>query len=720
MARKTNRRLRSFRLVGSWAGVLLAVMLAASTSLCAAALPIELRVDGRAIAMDPPPVYRNGSVLVPMRVLSDAFGADVEWVAAAQLVRIKLDATTVEMRVGVRSARVNGGDLPLGASPEIAGGKVLVPIQFLAEIFQFAFSWDAARSVLNIISRTDKQESGQGSGPLGSAGTASLAVAGGNEARRDAEANAVGGPAGPVAGDEATSRVAVKGLEWGFTGSHVRLDIVTDGPVPSHSAHLLGSPDRLVMDLKGAVIPAPLNVSGGQPAATGARAAQFSPDTVRVVLDLSASTGYVITPRQNGPGLSITLNHVVGKVGFVRSGGRARLTVEASGPVEYTVMTLKSPLRLVIDIMGSTLAGSALNLPLDDPVVKSLRVSQFLPEVTRVVVDLTYRVVVAPTPVAVQVSSRGDAGDTTAATDVSTALTTRTLAFDLLTPITAVKVAPSSEGALLFIEADGPIQPEIFYTGNPDRLVVDVPGSVLEDGALSSTETSGPVKRLDRIPYRQSDTRLVAEIDQARQHSLQLLQDQTRAVISIGGRGGAKVLVAIDPGHGGRDVGAQSPSGTFEKEVALDIGLRLARLLDAAGIGVLMTRTDDTYRWLADRPAMANAKKADVFLSIHCNSSAAPTPTGSGTESYYLPLLPENRLFAETVHRELVRVVGLQDRGLKERSLAVLRGAAMPAMLVEVAFLNHPQDAALLSDEAFRQKVAEGLFSGLLAYLGRR
>ncbi len=212
--------------------------------------------------------------------------------------------------------------------------------------------------------------------------------------------------------------------------------------------------------------------------------------------------------------------------------------------------------------------------------------------------------------------------------------------------------------------------------------------------------------------------------------------------------------IVIDPGHGGQDYGTSSPSGLHEKELVLDVSKRLAKLLrESLGAEVILTRGDDSFVSLEQRTEIANDKKADLFISVHANSS--PAHSASGIETFYLNFaaspgaldvasrenasarknvhelndllqkialnakLDESREFATKVQNALV--VGdsrIRNRGVKRAPFIVLIGADMPAILTEIGFVSNPSEEANLRRPDYRQKLAEQIFSGVAGYAG--
>jgi N-acetylmuramoyl-L-alanine amidase len=213
--------------------------------------------------------------------------------------------------------------------------------------------------------------------------------------------------------------------------------------------------------------------------------------------------------------------------------------------------------------------------------------------------------------------------------------------------------------------------------------------------------------------------------------------------------------IVLDPGHGGEDAGAVTPLGTAEKDVTLDIGLRLRRLLERAAFEVFMTREVDETVPLAHRAVLANGRNADLFVSIHANWF--PTPEARGAETYYLGptddprarqlVAVENRhsgyalgdyrqllesvyldvrrteshQLASVIQQELARILPkgtppLLNRGVKMAPFLVLVATKMPAVLAEVSYLSNQEEARLLTTPEYRQRIAQALFQGIRAY----
>jgi N-acetylmuramoyl-L-alanine amidase len=172
--------------------------------------------------------------------------------------------------------------------------------------------------------------------------------------------------------------------------------------------------------------------------------------------------------------------------------------------------------------------------------------------------------------------------------------------------------------------------------------------------------------------------------------------------------------IVVDAGHGGHDVGAKGAEHV-EKDLCLQLCHQLARELEARGARVVMTRPSDTFVSLESRCAIANASNADLFVSIHLNS----TPTrnsATGTETYWHT--PKSQRLARALHRRVVGVVGSLDRGIRNRRFYVVRNTQMPSVLLEVGFINNRSDEALIAQGLFQNRLAESLTLGVLDYFG--
>lgn len=170
--------------------------------------------------------------------------------------------------------------------------------------------------------------------------------------------------------------------------------------------------------------------------------------------------------------------------------------------------------------------------------------------------------------------------------------------------------------------------------------------------------------------------------------------------------------IVVDAGHGGSDVGA-TREGIYEKDLALDISKRLAALLTNKGYNVEMTRTTDVFVGLKERVIFTSCKNADLFVSVHVNSSVSPE--GYGLETHYYT--PGSYDFAQAVHKQLASAINSKDRGLFKSKFYVINNDIAPSILVETGFISNPEERESLMTEARKQKTAEAIAAGIIKYI---
>ncbi|HEX2927379.1 MAG TPA: N-acetylmuramoyl-L-alanine amidase [Ruminiclostridium sp.] len=169
-------------------------------------------------------------------------------------------------------------------------------------------------------------------------------------------------------------------------------------------------------------------------------------------------------------------------------------------------------------------------------------------------------------------------------------------------------------------------------------------------------------------------------------------------------------LVVIDPGHGGSEPGAGSGS-IIEKDITLQISLKVEKLLNEKHIDNILTRKNDTYVSLEDRTKLANEKKCSLFVSIHNNSFTDPSSNGILTT--YNPNSPTGESNAKIMQSKL-KTLGMYNRDIMPRpNLYVLRHTDMPALLLEIGFISNKSDFKLLTDSDFQVKCAKHIVSGI-------
>ncbi|HLV80333.1 MAG TPA: N-acetylmuramoyl-L-alanine amidase [Chthonomonadaceae bacterium] len=287
----------------------------------------------------------------------------------------------------------------------------------------------------------------------------------------------------------------------------------------------------------------------------------------------------------------------------------------------------------------------------------------------------------------------------------------------------------SKSRARLDIATGGPINPFIHYLKDGRHIEIDLPYTQLqlEDADTGDQNFRNPLLKGLHAEQAQQDppmTRITLETSRvldwnvtAQGEKLSLdLGVPSHAYGALAGK-----LIVVDPGHGGASSGATGGSA-MEKNITLAISLKLRDVLQAAGARVVMTRDRDATVDLYARPRLANSLNADLFVSIH-NDSGPHANTASGTSTWYHMGDPSSRALAICVQQAVSAVTDLPSRGalsdgiMYQHGFAVLRLSKMPAILVEVAYINNAHDRASLLDEDFQERVAQAIVRGIKNYI---
>ncbi|WP_440109702.1 N-acetylmuramoyl-L-alanine amidase [Paenibacillus sp. QZ-Y1] len=298
----------------------------------------------------------------------------------------------------------------------------------------------------------------------------------------------------------------------------------------------------------------------------------------------------------------------------------------------------------------------------------------------------------------------------------------------------------SFSGDRLIIATNGKITPKVSSLSGPDRIIVDLPGTTFAQefmqGQATNPDGSGSVQVTDsalvsKVRYAifsksPSTVRVVLDLSQAATAKwslgdnnvmlvdLAMATGESTSQPAIPTNDGKKVVI-IDPGHGGRQSGAVSVKGAYEKDFNLSVGLKVQELLQQhTDIQTVITRQDDTELSLQQRVDIAQLNQADIFVSIHGNKFTTPVPNGIET----LYSRKESKVLADILHKHVQPITGLKDRGVKTASLHVTRETTMPAVLLELGFLSNPTDEALMLTEDYQNKCAQAIVDGIVEFLG--
>ena len=457
-------------------------------------------------------------------------------------------------------------------------------------------------------------------------------------------------------------------------------------------------------------------------------------------LTAAVAIGCLVLEAQSVPAPSVT---VMG-VRHANQSGVTRVTIEISGAFTYKTDRLHNPERVYYDFPNSkpTIGGKHFySEDVTDGFLRRVRVAETQPNVTRVVLDLSG----AP---GISVSQSSNPDRLTVDLRPNAAISAAALPASLPAAIPPVDIskAPRTETA----KVAPPLPPPASPRAEPVRV------ESIRDEVIAAAEpvafTTPPTTAAPIVPPPPPPAE--ADPGPEAKPARRMMEGGTTLTRTLG----LKVRrVVIDAGHGGHDQGTEGAHGLQEKELVLDVALRLGKLIQSEmGSEVIFTRSDDTFIPLEGRTAFANEHKADLFLSIHANSSPS-APQIAGAETYYLNFTDnkdsmavatrENATSEKSIFdlRDIIQAISMHDklaesrdfaahvqsalyaftsrnfaneknRGVKKAEFVVLVGANMPSVLAEIGFLSNSKEEALLKKPEYRQKLAESICHGVSKY----
>jgi N-acetylmuramoyl-L-alanine amidase len=424
----------------------------------------------------------------------------------------------------------------------------------------------------------------------------------------------------------------------------------------------------------------------------------------------------------------------------------SRIVISVESEVKFESNRVPGPDRIVLDLLNTRLSSALVGktYPVEDGFLHQIRTGQYQPAVTRVVLDVEkieeYSIFTLPNPFRLVIDINGPASPAAAKPSV---------------PKAAKETLPASSGETLRAAASKPGPAALASAAKSGR----------EAGTKTETKPAGRSTVTAAEAAKLTSEGQEKRITEAKNLPLPPAPGRIKpaAPTESGSRTLTRALglkisrIVIDPGHGGHDTGTIGPTGLREKDLVLDVSLRLKKLLETEiGAEVILTRADDTFIPLEERTAIANEKAADLFISVHANASR--DRRARGIETYYLNFTSnpealevaarENATTQESVHQlqDLIKKIALtekieesqdfatqiqrevyarlrkfsgaqRDRGIKKAPFVVLIGANMPSVLAEISFLTNPQDERLLKRGEHRGRIAEALYRGIARYV---
>ncbi|MEW6497528.1 MAG: N-acetylmuramoyl-L-alanine amidase [Cyanobacteriota bacterium] len=477
--------------------------------------------------------------------------------------------------------------------------------------------------------------------------------------------------------------------------------------------------------------------------------------------------------------LSVFLFSAAAQAGQLRTwrfdSNQNQLVFTTIGGVQPKALLMPNPTRVVIDLPGISLGRPTVNQQVRGA-IREIRVGQLDDDTTRIVIELApgytldpkevkfrglspnqwtvqlptpQRIAPSPPPPPINTPPRNQSSQRPPLLGIPPRPISTSDNDQELATIQSIELI--DKGTQLLIRADRGLRANSNWDARANAYQITISGARLAD------KVRGPQLNADsplsRVLLRQQDSRTVVILvqpgtgiqigelnqlnDQLLALQLQPLQaatppissisvpppDRTNPVpspginpppVSLPSVPKGRVVVIVDPGHGGKDPGALGIGGLREVDVILPIAQQVASLLEQQGIQAVMTRNSDYFVDLAPRVTMAERVDANLFVSIHANSMGMGRPDISGLETYYYS---SGQRLAQTIHNSILQSLDVKNRGVRQARFYVLRKTSMPSVLVEVGFVTGREDAAKLSNPAYRSQMAQAIARGILQYI---
>jgi N-acetylmuramoyl-L-alanine amidase len=618
-------------------------------------------LDGQPMSFDVPPTIVNDRILVPMAAIFRAMGATVEWNAVTQTVIATRDNTQIILPIGSTTPVVDNKIWNLDVPARIVNNRTLAPLRFVGEALGGTVSWDEANNTAIITSPTSSPST---------------------DTSTDTDTNT----------NTNTNTPTVKAVNTGSSTVNLR-----NGPGTSYNLVGSAGPGKTLAVLSNQGDWYQVKNGGSTAWVAGwvvtlIYDGEQTPDPVTPTTPATPTTPTTPTEPASGSD-SMTLYSQRSSDGvkiYMESAVKLQTTkASSSNQVCYTFedqkITGTAYLQEYLGASQVTAQGSndgsnakvTINLPAGVQYKTTTenngcREVLFIPNFISSVSHSTF----------------GSSGE---------------------------KIAVSSVTAMGYTMATG-----------SNRLEVTFNNALPGCASSSYSYNSSLIKSMVFESQGQSGSVLTITTTEPVKFSVGLNSDATCLNILFVAQSELQnraPIVVLDAGHGGTDPGASGAS-LKEKDVNLAVVLKAGQLLTAKGIRVVYTRTDDSTVGLIDRSDIANFYNASVFVSVHCNASTSPTPSGTETYCYYPDDNPqlymqkdERYNLALGLQQALVANLGLNDRGVKQSNLSVLRETTMPSALAELGFISTPSEEALMQQQQFKDKAAQAIAAAIANYM---
>lgn len=637
--------------------------------------PISLQIRGENVQCTVPPLIFNNSSLVPARAVFEKLGAIVTWDAKKSQVKIVLDDINVLLTINDKNAVLNGKIFKMPVPSKIVNNTTMIPVRFVAEAIGMKVEWKDAERVIK-IDRPD---------------------------------------------------ININDIQGSLSGSTLRITISSDSIIRDYSSLEMDNNPRVVLDIKGALLKSQnseFEIKSNY--VYRVRVAQYdnNPNITRVVADLRYWTGYTVTLSKDKKQIYIDFNNDpvgIDNIRLSKSGSSDKIDIDMKYSRTPVIPLPDNSGKVIVDVPLASVDKIQKNIPVSGNLVTSIECVQLNSYTARLIINTS-------TKCLLEVDKKAGGALLTISSPVN-----RIISYDNSThPQIIMK---NERISFNYFNYKNRIE------GN--NCIVTVPSSMLDINMGRIYVNDSSIDCID-VTGSNSDSYsdIIIRAKKSYKFKISSITDANEVIVdafpddgtenSAGAAVNQKIkekLVVIDPGHGGDETGATYPTDppnaasiqVKEKDLNLDISLKLYEMLKSAGINVQMTHNDDRNMDLYDRGDFANKANASLLISVHNNSGNS---SQNGSMTLFYPTVYDSvygisgERVAQIVQEEMLKGLGTNDDGIWKRPrLALLNNARMPAIIAEVSYVSNEADRQRLLTDSFRKKAAQALYTATIRSL---
>lgn len=608
---------------------------------------------------------KNGIVYIPLRLVGEGLGYKVNWSSASQTMTLVKASSSVSVVSGKITANVNKQAVKLDGMPYLSGGRLYAPLSMLSKSFGYVTGYNKSNNNVTISRKTEIKPEQPNTKP-----------------RPDL--------------------TNIINISYDDNGGFPQINISADKPIASFNNFIALKPDRLVIDIPKALLSSEVGTKEiGKEDIERVRTGQLGPELVRIVVDTKQQKTYKIVQSEDKKTISILYANIIDPVTYGKEGDLDVITIKGSTAIDASHMKLENPDRIVLDVNRAVFNNLLQEISASSEILKSVRIGQYEAGTARVVLDVVpetyYNVVTTGNTAKIYISS---------------------YPFEFVeyktyynTGIVSLNPGKEESYNVTVDSVNNSVNVMIPQDLKLERKRIDVNDNLIKYVDIDTEYQNGSKVTIASIKMQDAIESEVISPASAKLIKIRF----KRKITSLN-----QLTIVIDAGHGGKDPGAVANDGTREKDLNLDVALRLEKNLKALGFNTIMTRTDDTFVELGGRTDIANTNYADFFMSIHFN---AFNMSSNGIETLYYPnsingdYTISNKSIANIFHAEVTNALNRPSRGINARpNLFVLNKTKMPAILAELGFITNPEELALAKTEVYRETASRALAVSILKY----